>query len=87
LGSRRQDQNQTKSLTPTETVAFAVAEMMRDGEVKQRTPFKIDQMTVTEWIGINIKTFPLPFYASFGLMAAHCVPQSRIGCVNNDQRN
>jgi hypothetical protein len=43
---------------------------MRDGEVKQRTTFKINQMTVTEWIGINMKAFPLPFYASFGLMAA-----------------
>jgi hypothetical protein len=51
------------------TVAFAVAEMMRDGEVKQRTTFKIDQMTVAELIGINMKAFPLPFYASFGLMA------------------
>jgi hypothetical protein len=51
-------------------VAFAVAKMMRDGEVKQRTTFKIDQMTVTEWIGINMKAFPLPFYASFGLMTA-----------------
>jgi hypothetical protein len=52
------------------TVAFAVAKQMRDGEVKQRTMFKIDQMTVREWIGINMKAFPLPFYASFGLMAA-----------------
>jgi hypothetical protein len=52
------------------TVAFAVAEIFRDGEVKQRTTFKIDQMTVMEWIGINMKAFPLPFYASFGLMGA-----------------
>jgi hypothetical protein len=52
------------------TVTFAVAKTMRDGKVKQRTTFKIDQMTVTEWIGINMKAFPLPFYASFGLMAA-----------------
>jgi hypothetical protein len=27
-------------------------------------------MTVKEWIGINMKAFPLLFYASFGLMAA-----------------
>jgi hypothetical protein len=52
------------------TVAFAIAKPMRDGEVKQRTTFKIDQMTVTEWIGIKMKAFPLLFYASFGLMAA-----------------
>jgi hypothetical protein len=52
------------------TVSFAVAKPMRDGEVKHRTTFKIDQMTVREWIGINMKAFPLPFYASFGLMAA-----------------
>jgi hypothetical protein len=25
-------------------------------------------MTVREWIGINMKAFPLPFYAAFGLM-------------------
>jgi hypothetical protein len=42
----------------------------RDGKVKQRTTFKIHQMTVMEWVGINMKAFPLPFYASFGLMAA-----------------
>jgi hypothetical protein len=27
-------------------------------------------MTVREWIGINMKAFPLPFYAAFWLMAA-----------------
>jgi hypothetical protein len=43
------------------TVAFAVAKPMRDREVKQRTTFKIDQMTVQEWIGINMKAFPLLF--------------------------
>jgi hypothetical protein len=52
------------------TVAFAVAKTTRDGEVKQSTKFKNDQMTVKEWIVINMKAFPLPFYASFGLMAA-----------------
>jgi hypothetical protein len=51
------------------TVAFAIAKPMRDGEVRQRTTFKIDQMTVREWIGINMKAFPLLFYAAFGLMA------------------
>jgi hypothetical protein len=42
------------------TVAFPVAKPMRDGEVKQRTTFKIDQMTVREWMGINMKAFPPP---------------------------
>jgi hypothetical protein len=46
------------------TIAFVIA------EGKQREAFKIPMMTVREWIEINLKTFPLPFYATFGLMAA-----------------
>jgi hypothetical protein len=37
---------------------------------KQREGFKIPMMRVQEWIEINLKAFPLPFYATFGLMAA-----------------
>jgi hypothetical protein len=46
------------------TVAFVIA------EGKQREAFKIPRMRVQEWVEINLKAFPLPFYASFGLMAA-----------------
>jgi endogenous inhibitor of DNA gyrase (YacG/DUF329 family) len=46
------------------TIAFLIA------EGKQRETFKIPMMRVQEWIEINLKAFPLPFYATFGLMAA-----------------
>jgi hypothetical protein len=46
------------------TIAFVIA------EGKQREAFKIPMMRVQEWIEINLKAFPLPFYATFGLMAA-----------------
>jgi hypothetical protein len=46
------------------TVAFVIS------EGKQREAFKIPRMRVQEWVEINLKAFPLPFYASFGLMAA-----------------
>jgi hypothetical protein len=46
------------------TIAFVMA------EGKQREAFKIPMMRVQEWIEINLKAFPLPFYATFGLMAA-----------------
>jgi hypothetical protein len=46
------------------TIAFVVAGR------KQREQFKIPMMTTQEWIEINLKAFPLPFYATFGLLAA-----------------
>jgi hypothetical protein len=45
------------------TIAFVIA------EGKQREAFKIPMMRVQEWIEINLKAFPLPFYATLGLMA------------------
>jgi hypothetical protein len=39
-------------------------------EGKQREAFKIPRMRVQEWVEIHLKAFPLPFYASFGLMVA-----------------
>jgi hypothetical protein len=46
------------------TVAFVIA------GGKQRETFKILKMRVEEWVEINLKAFPLPFYALFRLMAA-----------------
>jgi hypothetical protein len=53
------------------TIAFVIA------EGKQREAFKIPMMRVQEWVEINLKAFPLPFYASFGLMAA---PPLKLNC-------
>jgi hypothetical protein len=46
------------------TIAFVIA------EGQQRETFKIPMMRVQESIEINLKAFPLPFYATFRLIAA-----------------
>jgi hypothetical protein len=51
------------------TVAVAIAGHYKKGDIKMRTAFKIQKMTVNQWVEINFKASPLPFYASFGLMA------------------
>jgi hypothetical protein len=51
-------------------IASALAGKNENGNIKQRTDFKIPRMTAPEWVVINQKAWPLPFYAAFGLMAA-----------------
>jgi hypothetical protein len=51
------------------TFAFIMA-TDRDGTVRGREDFKIPGMTRQEWIRAQGKRLTLPFYATFGLLAA-----------------
>jgi hypothetical protein len=67
-------------------IVSALAGKDKDGNIRQRTDFKISRMTAGEWVIINQKAWPLPFYAAFGLMAAPLMGKRCATCAKEHGR-